>query len=131
MVHHEALAGLPFILETPWIGKDAKTLRPMYEVEIALLRGNVAERFGAEFLQEVEELHAFFAKQELDSRKYVLDVWELLKNDAKAKKADPREPLERLYDNIASAGLFPQLSEEAINQRLIAWLAGRQVLVNA
>lgn len=131
VVHHEALAGLPFILETPWIGKDAKTLRPMYEVEIALLRGNMAERFGAEFLQDVEELHAFFAKQELDSRKYVLDVWELLKNDAKAKKADPREPLERLYDNIASAGLFPQLSEEAINQRLIAWLAGKKVLVNA
>lgn len=131
VVHHEALAGLPFILETPWIGKDAKTLRPMYEVEIALLRGDVAERFGPEFMQEVEMLHVFFAKQELDSRQYVLDVWELLKNDAKAKKADPREPLERLYDNVANAGLFPQLSEQAINHRLIAWLAGKQLLVNA
>ncbi|WP_405108140.1 deoxyribonuclease IV [Paenibacillus sp. FSL K6-1217] len=131
VVHHEALAGLPFILETPWIGKDAKKLRPMYEVEIALLRGNVAERFGAEFLQELEELHAFFAKQELDSRRYVLDVWELLKNDAKAKKADPREPLERLYDQVIAAGLFPQLSEEAVNHRLIAWLAGKQLLVKA
>ncbi|MNC31770.1 putative endonuclease 4 [compost metagenome] len=131
VVHHEALAGLPFILETPWIGKDAKTLRPMYEVEIALLRGTVAERFGTEFLNEVEELHAFFAKQELDPRQYVLNVWELLKNDAKAKKADPREPLERLYDTVAAAHLFPQLSEEAVNQRLIAWLAGKQLLVNA
>ncbi|MEK3762713.1 deoxyribonuclease IV [Paenibacillus sp. FSL P4-0338] len=131
VVRHEALAGLPFILETPWIGKDAKKLRPMYEVEIALLRGNVAERFGAEFLQELEELHAFFAKQELDSRRYVLDVWELLKNDAKAKKADPREPLERLYDQVIAAGLFPQLSEEAVNHRLIAWLAGKQLLVKA
>lgn len=131
VVHHEALAGLPFILETPWIGKDAKKLRPMYEVEIALLRGNVAERFGAEFLQELEELHAFFAKQELDSRRYVLEVWELLKNDAKAKKADPREPLERLYDQVIAAGLFPQLSEEAVNHRLIAWLAGKQLLVKA
>ncbi|MEK3875727.1 MULTISPECIES: deoxyribonuclease IV [unclassified Paenibacillus] len=131
VVQHEALAGLPFILETPWIGKDAKKLRPMYEVEIALLRGNVAERFGAEFLQELEELHAFFAKQELDSRRYVLDVWELLKNDAKAKKADPREPLERLYDQVIAAGLFPQLSEEAVNHRLIAWLAGKQLLVKA
>ncbi|MRN51800.1 deoxyribonuclease IV [Paenibacillus monticola] len=131
VVHHEALAGLPFILETPWIGKDAKKLSPMYEVEIALLRGDVAERFGPEFMQEVEMLHAFFAKQELDSRQYVLDVWELLKNDAKAKKADPREPLERLYDNVANAGLFPQLSEQAINHRLIAWLAGKQLLVNA
>ncbi|AIQ67395.1 deoxyribonuclease IV [Paenibacillus graminis] len=131
VVHHEALAGLPFILETPWIGKDAKKVRPMYEVEIALLRGTVAERFGAEFLNEVEELHAFFAKQELDPRQYVLNVWELLKNDAKAKKADPREPLERLYDTVAAAQLFPQLSEEAVNQRLIAWLAGKQLLVNA
>ncbi|MEK4853926.1 deoxyribonuclease IV [Paenibacillus sp. FSL H7-0756] len=131
VVQHEALAGLPFILETPWIGKDAKKVRPMYEVEIALLRGNVAERFGAEFLQELEELHAFFAKQELDSRRYVLDVWELLKNDAKAKKADPREPLERLYDQVIAAGLFPQLSEEAVNHRLIAWLAGKQLLVKA
>lgn len=49
VVHHELLAGRPFILETPWIGKDAKTQRPMYEAEIALLRGNVQERFGGEF----------------------------------------------------------------------------------
>ncbi|WP_025689033.1 deoxyribonuclease IV [Paenibacillus zanthoxyli] len=131
VVHHELLAGRPFILETPWIGKDAKTQRPMYEAEIALLRGNVQERFGGEFLAQVEELHAFFAKQELDPRQYVLDIWNLLKTDAKAKKADPREPLERLYDQVIAAGLFPDLSEEAVNHRLIAWLAGKQVLVNA
>ncbi|AKG33679.1 deoxyribonuclease IV [Paenibacillus durus] len=131
VVHHELLAGRPFILETPWIGKDAKTQRPMYEAEIALLRGNVQERFGGEFLAQVEELHAFFAKQELDPRQYVLDIWNLLKTDAKAKKADPREPLERLYDQVLAAGLFPDLSEEAVNHRLIAWLAGKQVLVNA
>jgi deoxyribonuclease IV len=89
-----------------------------------LLRGNVAERFGPEFVQDVETLREFFAKQEIDSRQYVLNVWELLKNDAKAKKADPREPLERLYDEVVAALLFPQLSEEAINHRLIAWLAG-------
>ncbi|AHV96109.1 deoxyribonuclease IV [Paenibacillus sabinae] len=131
VVHHELLAGRPFILETPWIGKDAKTQRPMYEAEIALLRGNVQERFGGEFLAQVEELHAFFAKQELDPRKYVLDVWNVLKNDAKAKKADPREPLERLYDQVIAAGLFSDLSEEAVNHRLIAWLAGKELLVNA
>ncbi|QWU17423.1 Endonuclease IV [Paenibacillus sophorae] len=131
VVHHELLAGRPFILETPWIGKDAKTQRPMYEAEIALLRGNVQERFGGEFLAQVEELHAFFAKQELDPKQYVLDIWNLLKSDAKAKKADPREPLERLYDQVIAAGLFPNLSEEAVNHRLIAWLAGKQVLVNA
>ncbi|BCG57845.1 deoxyribonuclease IV [Paenibacillus sp. URB8-2] len=130
VVHHELLAGRPFILETPWIGKDAKTQRPMYEAEIALLRGNVQERFGGEFLAQVEELHAFFAKQELDPRQYVLDIWNVLKTDAKAKKADPREPMERLYDLVIAAGVFPDLSEEAVNHRLIAWLAGKQVLVN-
>ncbi|MDT3426035.1 deoxyribonuclease-4 [Paenibacillus forsythiae] len=131
VVHHELLAGRPFILETPWIGKDAKTQRPMYEAEIALLRGNVQERFGGEFLAQVEELHAFFTKEELNPRQYVLDIWNLLKTDAKAKKADSREPLERLYDQVIAAGLFPELCEEAVNHRLIAWLAGKQVLVNA
>ncbi|WP_068498856.1 deoxyribonuclease IV [Paenibacillus kribbensis] len=129
VVHHEALQGRPFILETPWIGKEAKTQRPMYEVEIALLRGNVKERFGDEFLGQVEQLHSFFKKQDVDVRKFVLDTWALLKNDAKARKADPREPLERLYDMITEAALFPELSEENINQRLIAWFAGSHLPV--
>jgi len=30
IVHHESLQHLPMILETPWIGKDSKTVRPMY-----------------------------------------------------------------------------------------------------
>lgn len=131
VVHHESLAGLPFILETPWIGKDPKTQRPMYEAEIALLRGQTAERFGQEFMGQVEELHDFFGKQDIDPRRFVLDTWTLLKNDAKAKKADPREPLERLYDLVTEAKLFPELSEEAVNHRLIAWLAGKSILVNA
>ncbi|MDO7907304.1 deoxyribonuclease IV [Paenibacillus sp. JX-17] len=129
VVHHELLKGRPFILETPWIGKDAKTQRPMYEAEIALLRGDVSERFGGQFLSEVEELHGFFSKQDIEHRSFVLNTWELLKNDAKAKKADPREPMERLYDMVAEAGLFPELSEEQINQRLIAWFAGKEQLV--
>lgn len=131
VVHHESLAGLPFILETPWIGKDPKTQRPMYEAEIALLRGQTAERFGQEFMGQVEELHDFFGKQDIDPRRFVLDTWTILKNDAKAKKADPREPLERLYDLVTEAKLFPELSEEAVNHRLIAWLAGKSILVNA
>ncbi|MGF7049852.1 deoxyribonuclease-4 [Paenibacillus sp. DS2015] len=126
IVHHELLQGKPFILETPWIGKDAKTQRPMYEVEIALLRGNMLERFGPEFKTQVDKLDEFFTAQNIDSRQYVLDVWNLLKNDAKAKKADPREPLERLYDLIIEADLFPELSEEAINHRIVAWLAGKE-----
>jgi len=124
IVNHEKLQGRPFILETPWIGKEAKTQRPMYEVEIALLRGDVAGRFGQEFLTEVEQLQHFFKGKEIESRSYILDVWTLLKNDAKAKKADPREPLERLYDMVAEAALFPHLNEEQLNHRLIAWLAG-------
>ncbi|MNO78302.1 putative endonuclease 4 [compost metagenome] len=128
VVHHEKLKGLPFILETPWIGKDAKTQRPMYEIEIAMLRGNVAERFGLEFMNQVEELHSFFAAKDINAREFVLDTWNLLKNDAKAKKADPREPLERLYDLVLQDSLFSELSEEGINQRIVAWLAGRDIL---
>jgi len=128
VVHHEKLAGRPFILETPWIGKDAKTQSPMYEIEIALLRGNVSERFGADFINQVDDLHRFYAKQDIDPRQFVLDVWTLLKNDAKAKKADSREPLERLYDMITEAKLFPDLSEKQINERLIACLAGKEAL---
>ncbi|MCM3699929.1 deoxyribonuclease IV [Paenibacillus macerans] len=123
VVHHEALQGRPFILETPWVGKDAKTQRPMYEVEIALLRGDTAARFGDAFLTDVERLGDFFGKQEVHPRSFVLDTWTVLKNDAKAKKADPREPLERLYDMVIEAGLFPDQSEEQINQRLVAWFA--------
>ncbi|TYA15162.1 deoxyribonuclease IV [Paenibacillus faecis] len=123
VVHHEALQGRPFILETPWVGKDPKTQRPMYEIEIALLRGDLAGRFGEGILTEVEQLSAFFAGQEIHPRAFVLDTWNLLKSDAKAKKADPREPLERLYDLVTAADLFPEYNEEQINQRLVAWLA--------
>ncbi|OWA34452.1 deoxyribonuclease IV [Saccharibacillus sp. O16] len=128
VVNHASLSNLPFILETPWIGKDVKTQRPMYEIEIALLRGNVGERFGAGFAQEVEQLHDFFARQDIDPRTFTLDVWSLLKNDAKAKKADPREPLERLYDLAVEAAVLPNLSEEDMNKRLIAVLAGKEAL---
>lgn len=128
VVNHPSLSHLPFILETPWIGKDVKTQRPMYEIEIALLRGSVSERFGAGFAEDVEKLHAFFAKQDIDPRAFTLDVWSLLKNDAKAKKADPREPLERLYDLALEAAVLPNASEEDLNKRLIAVLAGKEAL---
>lgn len=131
VVQHEALQGRLFILETPWIGKDAKKQRPMYEAEIALLRGEVAEHFGQQFMSQLEDLHTFFSKQEMNPRQFVLDTWTMLKNDAKAKKADPREPLERLYDHVVAAEIFSGLTEEEINHRLIAWLAGKQLLVNA
>ncbi|WP_046213051.1 deoxyribonuclease IV [Paenibacillus wulumuqiensis] len=128
LVHHEKLQGRPFILETPWIGKDAKKQRPMYEVEIALLRGDLSGRFGSGFVEDVEKLHHFFEGQGLEARSFVLDTWTVLKNDAKARKADPREPLERLYDLITADGLLGEMSEEQINLRLIAFLAGKQVL---
>ncbi|OXM17289.1 deoxyribonuclease IV [Paenibacillus herberti] len=130
IVHHEALAGRPFILETPWIGKDPKKQRPMYEAEIALLRGDGMERFGERFYDQLEKLHHFFGKQEIDRRTYVLSVWDTIKSDAKARKADPREPMERLYDLVREAGEFPDTAEEELNQLITYWFAGKKVLVN-
>ncbi|WP_341279059.1 deoxyribonuclease IV [Paenibacillus sp. FSL H8-0537] len=128
IVHHEGLKGRPFVLETPWIGKDAKTERPMYEVEIALLRGEVQQRFGDSFLEDVAKLQQFFVPQGID-RAFVLSTWELLKADAKARKADPREPMERIYDLVIEGGVLPAaLTEEQINQRITAWFAGKAVL---
>jgi deoxyribonuclease-4 len=131
IVHHDALKGRPFILETPWIGKEDKTERPMYEAEIALLSGNAGDRFGDAFFEDVERLHHFFGKQDIDPRLFILSTWELLKNDAKAKKADPREPMERLYDLLIAGGaLTSSLTEEQINQRITAWFAGKKLLAN-
>ncbi len=124
VVQHEALLGRPFILETPWIGKDSKQQRPMYEAEIALLRGDAKERFGEEFWEDVERMRHFFEKQDVHCRDFVLETWNVLKNDAKAKKADPREPMERLYDMIVDAELLPDRTEEEINQRITAWYTG-------
>ena len=73
----------------------------------------------------------FFGKQDIDHREFVLDIWDVLKNDAKAKKADPREPMDRLYQLVAENRILPELSEEAINQRITAWFAGKALLVNA
>jgi deoxyribonuclease-4 len=129
IVHHEKLQHLPMILETPWIGKVDGKERPMYEAEIALLRGDIEARFGGEFLDHVERLHHFFEKQDVHHRDYVVGVWDVLKNDPKAKKEDKREPMERLYDLIEENKLFPELSEEQINHRLTAWLAGKQAVL--
>lgn len=129
IVHHEKLKHLPMILETPWIGKDKAKQRPMYEVEIALLKDAEHERFGAEFLEHVEHLGHYFQQQSIDPRQFVLQTWEIIKTDAKARKADPREPLERLYDIVVEGQLFPDLSEEQINHRLTALLTGKGVKV--
>ena len=131
VANHEKLQHLPMILETPWIGKEDKTQRPMYEAEIALLSGNLSGRFGGEFLDHVERIDFLLGKKDIHFRDFVLNTWELLKNDAKAKKADGREPLERLYDILHEENLFSDLSEEQINQRLIVWLAGKEILKKA
>ncbi len=123
IVHHDAVKHVPMILETPWIGKDAKKQRPMYAAEIALLLGEEEKRFGSAFLEDIERLAHFFRKEEIDRRAYVLDTWTMLKSDAKARKADPREPIERLYDMAVEHRVLPDLSEEELNHRLTAWLA--------
>jgi deoxyribonuclease-4 len=128
LIHHEKLIHLPMILETPWIGKNETTQRPMYEAEIALLSGNLSERFGGEFLDQVERIDFLMGKKDINHREFVLNTWELLKTDAKAKKEDGREPLERLFDMIVEERLFPELTEEQINQRLTVWLAGKKAL---
>lgn len=125
IVHHEALKHLPMILETPWIGKDKKKQRPMYEVEIALLRGELELHFGEAFMEDIERLTHFFAKQSIIGRRFVLDTWDVLKSSAKARKEDPREPMERLYDLVVTEQLFPELNEEQINHRLTAWLSSK------
>jgi deoxyribonuclease-4 len=124
IVHHDKLKHLPFILETPWIGKEDKTQRPMYAAEIALLTGTAEQRFGGSFMEDIERLSHFFSKRDVQHRDFVLQTWELLKSDAKVRKADPREPMERLYDTVSTEGLFPELNEEEINQRLTGWFAG-------
>jgi len=131
IVGHEQLRHLPMILETPWIGKQANKERPMYEAEIALLSGNLQGRFGGEFLTDVERIGHLLGKKDIHHRDYILHIWQLLKNDAKAKKADGREPMERLYDILLEERLFPELSEEQINQRLTVWLAGEAALKHA
>ncbi|MFD2114465.1 deoxyribonuclease IV [Paenibacillus yanchengensis] len=124
VIHHELLQGRPFILETPWIGKDSKKQRPMYEVEIALMRDEVVERFGESFLEDVEKIEHYFQTKEIVAREYILSTWEVLRGDAKARKADPREPMERLYDMIlAEQVLNAELTEEQVNHRLTAWFA--------
>ncbi len=131
IVHHDVTKHLPMILETPWIGKEGDKQRPMYEAEIALLRGDIAQRFGSEFLEHVEKLHYYFRKRSIDSREFVLQTWDKLKTDAKAKKADPREPMERLYDMVVEERLLPEMTEEQINHRLTVWFAGEEILQTA
>jgi len=125
IVKHELLQHVPMILETPWIGKDDKTQRPMYKAEIALLQGETETRLGGEFLEDVQRLDHFFKKQSIDHREYVVDTWKLLRSDDKTQKADKREPMERLYDLIANEKLFDKMAEEQVNQRLTVWLAGK------
>lgn len=123
IVHHEKIRHLPFLLETPWIGKVKGKERPMFEIEIALLQGNVESRFGHEFLDHVEQLRSFFHAREIDPSEFVIPMWEMLTKNAKAKKADNREPIEQLYDMVMSAAPFKGMKEEEINQRLIACIA--------
>ena len=123
IVQHEVTAGRPVILETPWIGTEKNRTRPMYEAEIALLRGAAADRFGAAFQEDVEALRRTFGKDAgVRGRDFVLGTWEELQ-DRKARAADPREPMQRLHDLVLEHELFPDYTEEQINQRLIGFFA--------
>ncbi|WP_028776981.1 deoxyribonuclease IV [Shimazuella kribbensis] len=127
IVHHEKIRHLPMVLETPWIGKEKGKESPMYKAEIALLQGEIEQRFGSAFLEDVDQLGYFFNKKEINPREFVVQTWETLKTDAKAKKADSREPIVRLYDMVREDKLMEDLSEEEVNHRLIACLAKKNV----
>lgn len=122
IVHHDVAKGKPVILETPWIGKEKRSQRPMYEAEIALLADNTEKHFGESFLEDIEKLTAFFEKQSIQPREFIIKTWEELK-DKKRKKTDKREPMERLYDLVVSEQLFEDYTEEAINHRLVGVFA--------
>ena len=118
VVHHPALAGRPFISETPWVGTKGQE-RPMYEAEIALLAGWARRRFGETFVHDVEALRSFFVKQGISSlRSFVLEGWEAVR----AKKAK-LEPFDDLYGRVREAGLFPDLGEERVRHRIVGAIA--------
>lgn len=144
IVHHEVAQGKPIILETPWIGKEKSKQRPMYEAEIALLSGNVENRFGPAFTQDVATLRMFFNEvlgnthdedgddtngdgraggPGANGRAYVLSTWEALQ-DKKKRAEDKREPMERLYDLVVEHDVFPDYDEEQINMRIVGYFAG-------
>lgn len=50
IVHHPQLEALPKILETPYVGEDAKHKKPPYKCEIAMLR---AERYNDHLLEDI------------------------------------------------------------------------------
>lgn len=126
IVQDERVQHLPMILETPWIGKNAAQTAPMYTIEIALLLDEVEERMGASFVADVAVID-----QVLRLRGYtpvsIRSLWEQFKGDAKARKADPREPLEQLYDLVVQEQLFPDLAEAHVLERIVCWLSGRCV----
>ncbi|MTD42206.1 deoxyribonuclease IV [Erwinia sp. CPCC 100877] len=51
VVHHEKLAKLPKILETPYVGADKKTSKAPYGYEIAMLK---AQTFDPDLLEKIE-----------------------------------------------------------------------------
>lgn len=125
IVHHDVFKDKPIILETPWIGKEKSTQRPMYEAEIALLSNNVEKRFGDTFLEDVEKLHDFFAKESINVRNFITDTWRTLR-DKKQKNTDKREPMERLYDLVIAEQLLKGRTEEEINHRLMGVFASQK-----
>jgi deoxyribonuclease-4 len=113
------LQHIPMILETPWIGTE-KTF-PMYRVEIALLMNETVQRMGTAFIEDVQRIddvlrHAGYTPD------LIVSMWDV-RAHAKARKADPREPLEQLYDIATASGLHEQWTQRDVYERLICWLA--------
>ncbi len=126
IVHHDAAKGKPVILETPWIGLDKKRTRPMYEAEIALLKGQAIDRFGDGFAEDTARIGQLVTAQTgAGGRDFVLGTWQLLQDKAN-RTLDPREPMRRIHDLVVENALFPDYSEEQINHRIVGYLAEGQ-----
>ncbi|AYW45343.1 deoxyribonuclease IV [Tetragenococcus koreensis] len=52
VAHHDKLAKLPKILETPWVGEDKKNKKSPYGFEIAMLRNG---KFDPDLLEKIEQ----------------------------------------------------------------------------
>ncbi|MBU6145092.1 MAG: deoxyribonuclease IV [Paenibacillaceae bacterium] len=115
----QRLQHIPMILETPWIGSD-KTF-PMYRVEIAMLMNETAQRMGTQFMDDVQRIDDVLCRAGYTPAS-IVGMWDA-RAHAKARKADPREPLEQLYDIVAASGVGERWTERDGYERLVCWLA--------
>ena len=102
--------------------------RPMYEAEIALLSGNVENRFGPGFVEDVAKLRAFFGEELGHPGRQRPRLRAGHVGAAAGQKArGPRtsgSPWSGCTTSSSSTACFPDYNEEQINMRLVGYFAG-------